>query len=77
MAKDKDKELLLGLDIGDHAIKLIQLRWEQDGFSLEKLGRYFLDEGVMRAGEIVNEEALVDAIQALIAKQEIVSQDLH
>ena len=65
------KRLLLGLDIGDHAIKLIQLRWEKDGFSLERLGRGSLDEGVMRAGEIGNEDALIEAIQNLMAKENV------
>jgi len=65
------KGLLLGLDIGDHAIKLIQLRWEQDGFSLERLGRGTLDEGVMRAGEIGNEDALIEAIQKLMAQEDV------
>ncbi|MFQ5692653.1 MAG: type IV pilus assembly protein PilM [Nitrospinota bacterium] len=65
------KDLLVGLDIGDHAIKLIQLRWENDGFSLEKLGTVALEDGVMRAGGIADESALVQAIRGLLEKEEV------
>lgn len=66
-----EKRLLVGLDIGDRGIKLIQLRPEKDGFSLERLGMVPLAEGVMRAGEIENEAALVQAIRELMQKEQV------
>ena len=69
MAEDRD--LLVGLDIGDHSVKLIQLRPDRSGFSLERLGLANLGEGVMRAGEIENEEALLRALQELFEQERV------
>lgn len=68
---EEDRDLLVGLDIGDHAVKLIQLRREEDGFSLEKLGVTELGEGVMRAGEVEEEDRLVDALRELIQGEQV------
>ncbi|MFQ5912258.1 MAG: type IV pilus assembly protein PilM [Nitrospinota bacterium] len=64
-------DFLVGLDIGDHAIKLIQLRRERNGYSLERLGAIALAEGVMRAGEIKDEGALVHAVRDLIQRERL------
>ncbi len=69
MAEDKD--LLVGLDIGDHSVKLIQLRPDHSGFSLERLGLSNLGEGVMRAGAIENEEALIETLQELLERERV------
>jgi type IV pilus assembly protein PilM len=69
MAQEKEK--LVGLDIGDHTIKLIQLSEEKDGYSLEKLGGISLHPGAMRAGVIEDEDAVVGAIQTLIQQEEV------
>ena len=67
---EEDRDLLVGLDIGDRAVKLIQLRREEDGFSLEKLAVTELGEGVMRAGEVEEEDRLVDALRELIQDEQ-------
>ena len=69
MAEDRD--LLVGLDIGDHAVKLIQLRPDRSGFSLERLGLANLGEGVMRAGAIENEETLLRTLQELFEQERV------
>ncbi len=66
-----DKNGIVGLDIGDHTIKLIQLSEEKDGYSLEKLGGVALHPGAMRAGSIEDEDAVVGAVQTLFQQEEV------
>ena len=72
----EDMDFLVGLDIGDHAVKLVQLRPGNSGFLLDHLGLSELQEGVMRAGEIVDEAALIGTIQALFRQERVEKKDV-
>ena len=72
----EDMDFLVGLDIGDHAVKLVQLRPDNSGFSLAHLGLSCLKEGAMRAGEIIDEVALIGTIQELFRQEEVGKKDV-
>ena len=52
-----------GLDISDLSLKIVQLEKKQRGFRLSSVGGGELEQGILEAGEIKDEDRLVRAIQ--------------
>jgi len=58
---------LIGLDIGSYAIKLVQLQRGRGGWTLHGVAKIPLSPEVIVEGVIINEAAVVDAINELFA----------
>jgi type IV pilus assembly protein PilM len=68
MAKGK---LALGLDIGSSSVKMILLKETKRGFSLQSFGMAPLPPEAIVDGALMNSTAIVQAIQELVAAQNI------
>ena len=55
-----------GLDISDFSLKLIQLKKEEGHLTLASFGQKEIPPGIIKKTEIVQEEALIELIKALI-----------
>jgi type IV pilus assembly protein PilM len=55
----------IGLDIGTSAVRAVQLNVGRGGATIEKLGQVILPHGVVRDGEIVDTDAVSEALRAL------------
>ncbi|MDD5674771.1 MAG: type IV pilus assembly protein PilM [Chitinivibrionales bacterium] len=56
----------VGLDIGNHSLKLVKIRNTKDGYFLEACGIKELPAGTIEGSEIKNRNALIDAITTLV-----------
>jgi type IV pilus assembly protein PilM len=56
----------VGLDIGNHTLKIVKLRHQKDGYFLEATGIKDLPKGTIENGEIKKRDALIDAITHLV-----------
>jgi len=57
-----------GLDISDLSLKIIKLNKKRKGFDLASFGEQKIKPGVIEAGEVKDEDALIEAIQEGISK---------
>ena len=58
----------IGLDIGSSAVRAVQLSKGRGPATLERLGQVLLPPGAVRDGEIVQAEAVVEALQILMSR---------
>ncbi|MFP4163147.1 MAG: type IV pilus assembly protein PilM [Chitinispirillaceae bacterium] len=56
----------VGLDIGNHSLKLVKLRHQKDGYFLEATGIKELPKGTIEGSEIKKKDVLTDAITHLV-----------
>jgi type IV pilus assembly protein PilM len=56
----------VGLDIGNHTLKIVKMRRQKDGYFLEAAGIKDLPKGTIEGGEIKKRDALIDAITHLV-----------
>jgi type IV pilus assembly protein PilM len=56
----------VGLDIGNHTLKIVKMRRQKDGYFLEAVGIKDLPKGTIEGGEIKKRDALIDAITNLV-----------
>jgi type IV pilus assembly protein PilM len=56
----------VGLDIGNHSLKLVKMRQQKSGYVLEAAGIRELPMGTIEGSEIKNREALIDTITTLV-----------
>jgi len=56
----------VGLDIGNHTLKIVRLRRQKDNYFLEAVGIKDLPQGTIEGGEIKKRDALIDAITHLV-----------
>ncbi|HET9597326.1 MAG TPA: type IV pilus assembly protein PilM [Anaeromyxobacteraceae bacterium] len=73
MAKSK---LALGLDIGSSSVKLVQLREKKGGYSLQAFATARLPPETIVDGALMNSAAVVQAIQELVAGQNVKAKDV-
>jgi type IV pilus assembly protein PilM len=64
----KGKEATVGLDIGNHALKLAKISHTKENYFLEAVGIQELPEGTIEGSEIKNKDALIEGISTLINK---------
>jgi type IV pilus assembly protein PilM len=62
----KGESVSVGLDIGNHSLKLVKMRHTKDGNILEACGVKELPEGTIVGSDIKNRSALIDAITTLV-----------
>lgn len=55
----------IGLDIGSSCVRAAQVSFSKDGPELERLGQVALPPGVVRDGEVVDPDAVADALKTL------------
>lgn len=55
----------IGLDIGSTAVRAVELKRAGKIMALEKLGQVLLPPGSMREGEVVNRDAVTEALRVL------------
>jgi len=58
----------VGLDIGNHTLKIVKLRRQKDNYFLEAVGIKDLPQGTIEGGEIKKRDALIDAITHLVSQ---------
>ena len=58
----------IGLDIGSSAVRAVQLTGGKGGHTLDRLGQVMLPPGAVRDGEIVDPDAVVEALQILMSR---------
>ncbi|MDG5814352.1 type IV pilus assembly protein PilM [Chitinispirillales bacterium ANBcel5] len=66
LGKIQGQQTSVGLDIGNHSLKLVKLRHTKDGHFLEATGIKELPPGTIEGSEIKKRDALIDAITTLI-----------
>jgi len=66
LRKFKTQHSTVGLDIGNHSIKLVKLQHRKDGYFLEATGIKELPPGTIEGSEIKNKEVLSTAINNLV-----------
>jgi len=62
----RGRNTTVGLDIGNHTLKIVKLRHQKDGYFLEAVGIKDLPKGTIEGGEIKKRDALIDAITHLV-----------
>ena len=67
---------LIGLDIGSHSVKVVELRPSRNGHALANLGVAPLPPDAIVDGAILNAGAVVEAIRALLANNNIRTRDV-
>ncbi len=65
------KELVVGIDIGSHAIKVCQLKQASGGYSIVALGSTVLPEGAVEDGTLNEPEIVSEAISVLLKNLKI------
>lgn len=65
------KDLVVGLDIGSHAVKVCQLKRTSNGYALVTLGSTVLPEGAVDDGTLNDAEAVSKAIADLFSNLKI------
>lgn len=58
----------IGLDIGSSAVRAVQLSGGRGSYTLDRLGQVLLPPGAVRDGEIVDGDAVVEALQILMSR---------
>ena len=58
----------VGLDIGNHSLKVVKLRHQKNGYYLEGVGIKDLPKGTIESGEIKKRDVLVDLIAEIVGK---------
>ncbi|MBD3420344.1 MAG: type IV pilus assembly protein PilM [Chitinivibrionales bacterium] len=66
LQKLRAEQSSVGLDIGNHSLKLVKIRHLKDGYFLEATGIKELAPGTIEGSEIKDREALIEAITTLI-----------
>jgi type IV pilus assembly protein PilM len=66
LQKIRGQRSTVGLDIGNHSIKLVKLLYQKSGYFLEATGIKELPPGTIEGSEIKNKDILADAITKLI-----------
>jgi len=66
LKKSGGRGTTVGLDIGNHTLKIVKLRHQKDGYFLEAVGIKDLPKGTIEGGEIKKRDALIDAITHLV-----------
>jgi type IV pilus assembly protein PilM len=64
-------DLVVGLDIGSHAVKVCQLKRGSGGYTVLTLGSVILPEGAMEDGTINDSDAIAKAIKELFGNLKI------
>ncbi len=67
---------LIGLDIGSHSVKVVELRPSRNGHALANLGVAPLPPDAIVDGAILNAGAIVEAIRALLANSNVKAKDV-
>lgn len=62
------KPEIFGLDVSDSGLKIIKLKKKRKGFGLASFGELKIEPGIVEKGEIMKEDALVEAIKEGISK---------
>lgn len=62
------KPEMFGMDISDSSVKIIKLKKKHPSFEVETFGQTDLEPGIVEAGEIKNEQALVKAIKKVCSE---------
>jgi type IV pilus assembly protein PilM len=71
----KKSRPLIGLDIGSHAVKVVELRSSRKGYQLVNLGVENLPPEAIVDGALLNSGAIVEAIQSLLVNNNIKTKD--
>jgi len=66
---------VIGLDIGSHAVKVVELRPGRRGYQLVNLGMASLPPEAIVDGALLNSGAIVEAIQSLLVNNNIKTKD--
>ena len=66
--KMKKQQSTVGLDIGNHSLKIVVLRHHKDGYFLESAGIRELPKGTIEGGEIKKRDQLIDAITHAVSE---------
>ena len=64
--KIKGQHATVGLDIGNHSIKLVKLLHHKDGYFLEATGVKEVPPGTIEGSEIKNKDVLLEAVTTLV-----------
>ena len=64
--KMRGQQSTVGLDIGNHSLKIVKLRHQKDGHFLEATGIKELPKGTIEGGEIKKRDVLIDSINLLV-----------
>jgi type IV pilus assembly protein PilM len=64
--KSSGRNTTVGLDIGNHSLKIVKLRHQKDGYFLEATGIKELPKGTIEGGEIKKRDVLIDSITHLV-----------
>ena len=64
--KMRGQQSTVGLDIGNHSLKIVKLRHQKDGYFLEATGIKELPKGTIEGGEIKKRDVLIDSINLLV-----------
>jgi len=64
------KPKTFGLDISDSSLKIIKLKKKRKGFGLASLGEQRIKDGIIKDGEIKNQEELIRIIKESVLKVE-------
>jgi type IV pilus assembly protein PilM len=70
------KKDIIGLDIGSHHIKVVELKESKGSYSLERLGISTLQPELIVDGSILDAARVVDAIRELITNSDIKTRDV-
>ena len=71
------KDLVVGLDIGSHAVKVCQLKRSSNGYGIVTLGSTTLPEGAVDDGTLNDPEVVSKAIAELFNNLKIKNRDIH
>jgi len=71
----RDRRQIVGLDIGTHSIKLIQLKQDRGVWELLNFGIMPLQPAAIMEGVIMDADAVVNAIKNLISLEKITARD--
>ena len=55
---------ILGLDISDRSLKFAELVLKDGHLELEKFGSRVIPEGLIKSGEIINKDALIEYLKS-------------
>lgn len=67
---------LFGLDIGSYSIKLVELKPSRNGWQLLSIGKVNLSPEVIVEGVIINEAAVIEAVNDLFAEVNVKSKNV-
>jgi type IV pilus assembly protein PilM len=76
MALFKKKRELIGLDIGAHAVKAVQLQRVRGGYELKHLGLAPLGPDTIVDGVIMDSNAVIGAVQEIVKSNNIKTKDV-